>query len=999
VTTLTNSPDPTPDTVDNPPSSNTQSAASEADTQQSGALNGNVSVRVGQGGSTGPVGQQNDTSSTATSSATGNLPESGADPSASANATTSQDTPSNSNVDVRIDSPGDVAPVNQQNSASASATASGTTASDRTGGGGTANASATQTSPNNVNVVVRVGSPGDNGGVTQQNSVGATAGPKTTTQQAGTTASSTPGQTDQVVSTVNGGADVTNTANVSQQLVQTQDGNGPNVTTTGIEPSDPSPVSTIGSATATQTGAQNINVSIRVGSPGSDANVSQQNGATATGTSDALSVVAVTGGSNLDLSVVIPGSTGNTPGSVWSWNWLWTSDGTPAAKATASSAAPTGDASWSWLWTPPAAGATSGTAGAVASTAGSSAPTPPAGQFSWNWIWKTPDGQTWSLTQTRACECTWTWTWNWDWSAGAPSRAPAAAAPIAGAPAGDAPAATTTDTPPAPPSVVYDEGPVSQTNTVTAVAAASADVTVTTLLAGNQVGVDPALELQDAQPGQSFANDQSSAAYASADQLRPLNVNSVWGVPTVSVTQSNTVAAAAAAQATATLDQELIQGQDATDGQNGAYQWLGAQQTASNTQTIEADAVAAQDSARNENLVSAPDPNQATVDWIEQGNSAQVNATVSAAANLVQQLAQFEDAFGPGVELIDLTQVIGSIQTALVQSVVAQTRTQNADDIVVPKASRATNPTLRQENVVTTTASSENTGNQSSVAFQYQGGVADIELTSGLQTAELGQTASVYAPAQQADLKNSAGWLGIEPPLPVPPPVPVPDGGDTGGATDASAGGSNDSGTGGGGGALQPGPQTTFGPFRPGTPIPTVRLGHASARIAARPSGRAPPALVVPPALQTGPPQQTVAPVSVPVVPGAPFLPPAIAPVVQPAADQGTTFLHVLPASAVPAATAPLSTSTSQDEPRSHWHEQFATVGSSLPLPWTPENPQDPSSAGTSSSASAPSAGSGQSAGVAAPYKLAAQLVTGPREPTSVLGRPVIFLEPFERPG
>jgi hypothetical protein len=69
------------------------------------------------------------------------------------------------------------------------------------------------------------------------------------------------------------------------------------------------------------------------------------------------------------------------------------------------------------------------------------------------------------------------------------------------------------------------------------------------------------------------------------------------------------------------------------------------------------------------------------------------------------------------------------------------------------------------------------------------------------------------------------------------------------------------------------------------------------------------------------------------------------------------------------------------------------------PTPWLPGFPNDPFSVGTGTSGSAPASGSGQTALAFGQYKLAAQLVIGPQMPASVLGRPVVFLDPFERPG
>jgi chitinase len=386
----------TPTTVDNPPSSNSQSAQGQADSSQSGAQNGNVSVRVDHGGDTGQVTQGNNASSSATGTASGDVPATGTDPSGSAAATTTQDSPNNSNVNVRVGSPGDISGVNQQNTSTANASSSGPTG-NAGAGGGNANATASQTSPDNVNVTVRVDSPGNNGNVTQQNTVGATAGPNANPAPPAGSASSGPAQTDQVTATTNSGAGQSNSGTVDQQLLQTQDGNGPNVAVTGDPAITPAGSSSTGTANATQTGARNVNVSIRVGSPGMDGTVTQTNGANATGTSPDLSVTKIVDASNLNLSVVLPGGAAVAPGADWGWNWTWTGDGTPPAGATADTAAPTTGAIWNWLWSQTPATATATTAGT-------------SGFFTWDWTWTMADGTVWTLHQQQACDCNWNWT-------------------------------------------------------------------------------------------------------------------------------------------------------------------------------------------------------------------------------------------------------------------------------------------------------------------------------------------------------------------------------------------------------------------------------------------------------------------------------------------------------------------------------------------------------------------------------------------------------------
>ncbi|HMC70131.1 MAG TPA: hypothetical protein VKJ07_13335, partial [Mycobacteriales bacterium] len=488
-----------------PPSSNTQLAQSNADANQSGALNANVRVNVGQAGDTGNVTQANQAASAASSSATGSLATSGSGPSATARADTTETAPSNTNVAVLVGSSGDVGNVNQQNRANAGAAAVGSTAADGTGGG-QATANATQTSPSNINVVVRVGSPGNNGDVTQANSVAATAGPTLGSNPSidATTVAGAPATTDQTVTT-SGQSSLSNTGNVDQELLQTMDGDGPDLVT-DVTPDDAVPTASTGTATATQRGAQNLNVSIRIGSSGTDGTVRQGNSATATGTSPDLGVIDSSDGTNENITIVLPGSAAGAPGADWAWNWNWTGDGTPPADATAASAAPTTGSTWNWSWTPtPPPNQTSNV-----SAAGSSI----TGMFTWTWNWVLPDGTLRTLTEQTACTCNWQWTWNWDWSGGPPKTANAATPSVDPSSDNGAPAdSSSTDAP----TLSLDTGTVDQSNTVTASAEASAQVWVTNLLAVGQSGVDPSLGMQEAQQGRTFENTQLPSAAAEAE--------------------------------------------------------------------------------------------------------------------------------------------------------------------------------------------------------------------------------------------------------------------------------------------------------------------------------------------------------------------------------------------------------------------------------------------------------------------------------------------------
>src|SRR5581483_1737308 len=155
--------------------------------------------------------------------------------------------------------------------------------------------------------------------------------------------------------------------------------------------------------------------------------------------------------------------------------------------------------------------------------------------------------------QQQACSCNWQWNWTWDWSNNAPPAATGDAPADGGAPADSQAAPFTTD-----------NGPITQWNSVDASATATSVVDVTPLSSVAQSGADPGLVQQQVESGQSFVNDQAAAAAARADQLNPWNLNSVWGygIPVASVTQSNVLSADSTAVTLASVDQELIQGQD-----------------------------------------------------------------------------------------------------------------------------------------------------------------------------------------------------------------------------------------------------------------------------------------------------------------------------------------------------------------------------------------------------------------------------------------------------
>jgi hypothetical protein len=225
-----------------------------------------------------------------------------------------QEQPSNTNVSIRVLSPGDDGSVSQTNSVDSDATAanensatqdatqeqssgssapccaSGSTGIQNAGQSATneqaaaALSAATQTGASNTNVPVRVGSEGDNGSVSQTNSV-------------------------------DSDAEASNANSADQSADQTQSsGSG---SSTGVQTADQdaeSEQAAIAASQAEQKHPKNTNVSIRVLSPGDNGDVSQTNSvdseATASNSSSATQSVAQDAASSGGGKCCSSGSTG-----------------------------------------------------------------------------------------------------------------------------------------------------------------------------------------------------------------------------------------------------------------------------------------------------------------------------------------------------------------------------------------------------------------------------------------------------------------------------------------------------------------------------------------------------------------------------------------------------------------------------------------------------------------------------------------------------------------
>lgn len=283
---------------------NAQEAKAVATTEQSGASNENISVRVLSPGDNGSVSQSNVASSNAAAGNTNGTDQSAtqsqagaggsqnigqsadSDQSATALAGTVQDHPSNSNISVRVLSPGNEGDVTQSNVATSDATAANSNGThqtaDQTQSGGSdsckcgsagsqvigqdasnhqgalAGSLTVQKGAENENISVRVLSPGNNGSVNQSNvaSSNAAAGNRNATEQSA----------DQTQAGSSCGC---------------RSGGGRQV----IGQSASNAQGAVALSATIQEKPSSSNVPIRVQSPGNDGDVSQSNVATSSATS------------------------------------------------------------------------------------------------------------------------------------------------------------------------------------------------------------------------------------------------------------------------------------------------------------------------------------------------------------------------------------------------------------------------------------------------------------------------------------------------------------------------------------------------------------------------------------------------------------------------------------------------------------------------------------------------------------------------------------------
>ena len=279
-----------------------------------------------------------------------------------------------------------------------------------------ADASATQSDVANTSIVVRVGSPGDDEGVSQANLATGTATATTLSDQPSlATADATS------LATQDGVANTT----VSVRVFSPGDDGPVSQLNAATAAADTSPGGT-SSAIAQQDAAQNTVVSIRVESPGSVAAPVQENRSTTTsgdaaaGSAGGVAVAMAGDGTNTVLTVAVGGAALARPGAagaeVWEWTWVWTRDETQDL----------GDLtalepdSWSWSWDGTGSGATT-PHGNVTSRPADDDEQGREGSLEWSWDWTRGgvSGWTWDWNRQLKLSCTsciWIWNWSWSWT-------------------------------------------------------------------------------------------------------------------------------------------------------------------------------------------------------------------------------------------------------------------------------------------------------------------------------------------------------------------------------------------------------------------------------------------------------------------------------------------------------------------------------------------------------------------------------------------------------
>ena len=187
--------------------------------------------------------------------------------------------------------------------------------------------------------------------------------------------------------------------------------------------------------------------------------------------------------------------------------------------------------------------------------------------------------------------------------------------------------------------------------------------------------------------------------------------------------------------------------------------WAGVAQIAVATANAGSSATA------NRNVAWAPAANSAHVAQVGQWNSGVSSASSINWESTLQWIQQFQNAGTSTGQDEEAVNLLATLQSAVTLSVTWQAQNTNLNDLLVPAGSRATNPSVSQSNIDSSTTNSVNVDQTQQWISQFQNGESDLEGSLAGNESATTQSNLEGMTASQLTLVNRAGWLGVEPPV------------------------------------------------------------------------------------------------------------------------------------------------------------------------------------------------------------------------------------------